>query len=181
MACAANTDGWRYVIPVTSRPMRTRSVTPVSAASVVTPSKHSPGPSPYIGWKWSKPHTPSNPSDSANCARETTSAHGIRCCAMSSPNCIRPCYHAPPTPQIVIRVAKVAPDHTFATLMANAGASVAGSAPAPDRCHHAAQVVGREGVDDGVDRGAGGRRPAQAEERRELAEVIAGSGPLHEV
>src|SRR5262249_39035042 len=86
MASAANTDGWRYVMPDTSNPSRTRDVTPASAASVVLPSKHSPGPSPYIGWKWSKPHTPSNPSSSASCARATTSANGMRCCATSSPN-----------------------------------------------------------------------------------------------
>src|SRR4051812_19555675 len=73
-------------MPVTSSPMRTRSVTPVSAASVVTPSKHSPGPSPYIGWKWSKPQTPSKPSSSAKRALDTISAHGTRCCAISSPN-----------------------------------------------------------------------------------------------
>ena len=37
-------------------------VIPLSAASVVMPSKHSPGPSPYMGWKWSKPQMPSKPS-----------------------------------------------------------------------------------------------------------------------
>ena len=63
-----------------------RDVTPASAASVVMPSKVSPGPSPYIGWKWSKPHTPSKPSSSASCTRRTSSSHGIRCCATSSPN-----------------------------------------------------------------------------------------------
>ena len=30
------------------------------------PSKHSPGPSPYIGWKWSKPQTPVKPRSSAS-------------------------------------------------------------------------------------------------------------------
>ena len=44
IASAANTAGWRYVMPVTSSPSRTRSVMPLSAASVVLPSKHSPGP-----------------------------------------------------------------------------------------------------------------------------------------
>jgi hypothetical protein len=56
------------------------------AASVVIPSKHSPGPSPYMGWKWSKPHTPSKPSSSASCTRRTSSSHEIRCWATSSPN-----------------------------------------------------------------------------------------------
>src|SRR5689334_16605279 len=143
-------------MPVMSRPSRVCSMTPLHAASVVTPSKHSPGPSPYIGWKWSKPHTPSKPSCSANCARETTSLHGMRCCAMSSPNCIRPCYHA-----------------------RNPRGSTAGS----DRRlrHHAAQVVRRERTDDRVDRGACRRGAVQAEQRRELAEVVAGAGPLQEV
>src|SRR5882672_8461450 len=59
---------------------------PLHAARVVLPSKHSPGPSPYIGWKWSKPQIPSKPSSSAKRAREATSDHGIRCCAISSPN-----------------------------------------------------------------------------------------------
>ena len=39
----------------TSSPSRMREVSPLSAARVVAPSKHSPGPSPYIGWKWSNP------------------------------------------------------------------------------------------------------------------------------
>src|SRR5262245_58876013 len=50
------------------------------------PSKVSPGPSPYIGWKWSNPHTPSKPSSSASCTRRTSSSHEMRCCATSSPN-----------------------------------------------------------------------------------------------
>src|SRR3954454_19541308 len=72
-------------MPVTSRPRRTCSVMPLHAASVVLPSKHSPGPSPYIGWKWSKPQMPSKPSPSASCARDASSGQGIRCWAMSSP------------------------------------------------------------------------------------------------
>ncbi len=78
-AWAANTDGWRYVTPVTSRPSRMRDVMPARAASVVMPSNVSPGPSPYIGSKWSKPHAPSKPSSSANCTRRTSSSQGIRC------------------------------------------------------------------------------------------------------
>src|SRR3954471_23623565 len=72
-------------MPVTSSPSRTRRVMPLNAASVVLPSKHSPGPSPYMGWKWSKPQTPWKPRSSANRARSATSDHGTRCCAMSSP------------------------------------------------------------------------------------------------
>src|SRR4051812_47679072 len=81
-------------MPVTSKPRRTRWVMPLSAASVVLPSKHSPGPSPYIGWKWSKPQTPSKPSSSANRARDATSDHGTRCWAMSSPKRIPKLYHS---------------------------------------------------------------------------------------
>src|SRR3954451_17889669 len=72
-------------MPVTSSPSRTCSVMPLNAASVVLPSKHSPGPSPYIGWKWSKPQTPWKPRSSANRARSATSDQGTRCCAMSRP------------------------------------------------------------------------------------------------
>src|SRR3954468_13101654 len=72
-------------MPVTRRPRRTRSVCPAPAARIVIPSKHSPGPSPYIGWKWSKPHTPSKPRVSANRTRSTVSDHGMRCWAMSRP------------------------------------------------------------------------------------------------
>src|SRR5207237_4598196 len=86
MASAAYTDGCRYVIPAMRMPIRTREVCPDNAASVVCASKHSPGPSPYIGWKWSNPQTPSKPSCSANCARATTSWNGTRCWAMSRPN-----------------------------------------------------------------------------------------------
>ncbi len=80
-------------MPVTSRPSRARSVTPLSAASVVLPSKHSPGPSPYIGWKWSKPQTPSKPSSSAKRARAASSGQETLCCAMSSPNLMSAVYH----------------------------------------------------------------------------------------
>src|SRR5437868_11589366 len=48
-------------------------------------SNVSPGPSPYIGWKWSKPQTPSKPSSSASFTRRTTSSHGIRWGVTSSP------------------------------------------------------------------------------------------------
>src|SRR4051812_27063204 len=72
-------------MPVTSSPSRIREVTPASAASVVIPSNVSPGPSPYIGWKWSNPQTPSKPSSSASCTRRTSSSHEIRCWATSSP------------------------------------------------------------------------------------------------
>src|SRR5215211_839465 len=72
-------------MPVTSRPRRIRVVTPANAASVVMPSNASPGTSPYMGWKWSKPHAPSKPRSSASCTRLTTSSHGSRCCATSSP------------------------------------------------------------------------------------------------
>src|SRR3954451_12758856 len=69
-----------------------RDVTPDSAASVVIPSNVSPGPSPYIGLKWSKPHAPSKPSCSANCTRRTSSSHGRRCCATSMPMRIQGTY-----------------------------------------------------------------------------------------
>src|SRR2546423_11445675 len=38
-----------------------------------------------MGWKWSKPQTPSKPSSSASFARRTTSSQGIRCGVTSSP------------------------------------------------------------------------------------------------
>src|SRR6516164_10890268 len=63
-----------------------REVTPLRAARVVMPSKVSPGPDPYIGWKWSKPHTPSKPRSSASFTRRTTSSQLTRCWATSSPN-----------------------------------------------------------------------------------------------
>src|SRR5262249_40266836 len=44
-----------------------------------------PGPEPYMGWKWSKPQTPSKCRSSAKRARETSSSQSIRCCAMSRP------------------------------------------------------------------------------------------------
>src|SRR3954453_3109394 len=72
-------------MPVTRSPSRTRSVTPAHPASVVIPSKHSPGPSPYIGWKWSNPQTPSKPRVSANRTRSTFSSQVMRCWATSSP------------------------------------------------------------------------------------------------
>src|SRR5262245_6973174 len=50
------------------------------------PSNVSPGPSPYIGWKWPNPPTPSQPNSSASCTRRTSSSHVMRCCATSSPN-----------------------------------------------------------------------------------------------
>ncbi len=46
-----------------------RLVATAKAASVVMPSKQLPGPSPYIGTKWSNPQTPSKPRASANRAR----------------------------------------------------------------------------------------------------------------
>ena len=46
-----------------------RDVSPLRAARVVTPSKASPGPSPYMGSKWSNPHAPSKPSSSASWTR----------------------------------------------------------------------------------------------------------------
>src|SRR5215212_9266758 len=81
-------------MPVTRSPRRTRSVMPLRAASVVLPSKHSPGPWPYMGWKWSKPQTPSKPSWSAKRARDASSVHGTRCWAMSRPKRIREVYHS---------------------------------------------------------------------------------------
>src|SRR5438445_5860437 len=72
-------------MPATSTPRRIRDVCPASAARVVIASNVFPGPSPYIGWKWSKPQTPSKPSSSASCARRTISSQGIRCWATSSP------------------------------------------------------------------------------------------------
>src|SRR5205807_4385914 len=69
----------------TRSPRQMRDVTPDRAASVVIPSNTSPGPSPYMGWKWSKPQTPSKPSSSASCTRRTISSHGRRCWATSSP------------------------------------------------------------------------------------------------
>ena len=69
-------------------PSRMVDVAVASAASVVMPSKHSPGPSPYIGVKWSNPHAPVNPSRSAVRALSTTSAKLTRCWAMSRPNLI---------------------------------------------------------------------------------------------
>src|SRR4051795_8048143 len=73
-------------MPATSSPRRTRDVALARAARYVMPSNTSPGPSPYMGWKWSKPQTPSKPSSSASCARRTTSSQGIRCGVTSSPN-----------------------------------------------------------------------------------------------
>src|SRR3989442_1239060 len=133
-------------MPVTSRPSRAFVVMPLSAASVVLPSKHSPGPSPYIGWKWSKPQMPSKPSSSAKRALDASSSHGIRCCAMSSPNFMG---------GLLSRLAL--------------------------RGHEAAEVVGRERLDDGVDRGACGRRAPDPEERSELAEVPTWAHALHEL
>src|SRR5438067_4466133 len=72
-------------MPVTGRPKRTQVVTLARAAREVTPSNVSPGPSPYMGWKWSNPQTPSKPSSSASCTRRRISSHGIRCWATSSP------------------------------------------------------------------------------------------------
>src|SRR5436190_5677511 len=146
IASAANTDGCRYVMPVTSRPSRAFVVMPLSAASVVFPSKHSPGPSPYIGWKWSKPQMPSKPSSSAKRALDASSAHGIRCCAMSSPNFMD---------RLLSRLAL--------------------------RGHEAAEVVGRERLDDGVDRGARCRGAPDPEEWRELAEVPTRAHALHQL
>src|SRR5947207_7390718 len=123
-------------MPAMSNPRRTRSVIPLSAASVVFPSKHSPGPSPYIGWKWSKPQMPSKPSSSAKRALDASSAHGIRCCAMSSPNFM---------------------DGLLSRLAL--------------RGHEAAEVVGRERRDDGVDRRTRGRGAPDPEEWREPAGV----------
>src|SRR5215475_5635786 len=86
IACSAYTDGCRYVKPSIRTPSRTFSVMPLHAASVVLASKHSPGPWPYMGWKWSKPQTPSKPNASANCTRDAFSFQDIRCWATSSPN-----------------------------------------------------------------------------------------------
>src|SRR5438270_3676253 len=72
-------------MPATSTPRRMRDVIPASAARYVIASKVSPGPSPYIGWKWSKPQTPSKPSSSASWTRRMSSSHGNRCWATSSP------------------------------------------------------------------------------------------------
>ena len=80
-------------MPVTSSPSLVVVVMPLQAASVVMPSKHSPGPSPYIGWKWSKPQMPSKPRDSANRARSAFSDQGIRCWAMSRPKRMGDLYH----------------------------------------------------------------------------------------
>src|SRR5262245_10410451 len=38
-----------------------------------------------MGWKWSKPQTPSKPRPSAKRVRSTTSAKGMRCAATSNP------------------------------------------------------------------------------------------------
>ena len=51
MAWAANTEGWRPGGAGDQRAGRMRSVAPARAASVVMPSKVSPGPSPYMGWE----------------------------------------------------------------------------------------------------------------------------------
>src|SRR4051812_35650798 len=133
-------------MPVTSRPRRTLVVMPLHAASVVLPSKHSPGPSPYMGWKWSKPQMPSKPSSSANRARDAFSDHGIRCCAMSSPNFMN---------GLLSRRIR--------------------------RGHETAKVRRRERLDDGVDRRPRGRRAPDAEEWRELAEVLARAHALHQL
>ena len=110
-AWAASTDGCRYVTPVTSRPSRIREVADASAASVVIPSKQLPGPSPYMGTKWSKPHMPSKPRSSQRRTRPSRSSHSIRCWAMSTPKRIpvmpatvarrAACARGPLTPMIV--------------------------------------------------------------------------------
>ena len=44
-------EGMTTLAALSGLTKRIRDVTPASAASVVIPSKVSPGPSPYIGWK----------------------------------------------------------------------------------------------------------------------------------
>ena len=63
-----------------------RVVDAANAASVVMPSKQLPGPSPYIGTKWSKPHAPSKPRSSPKRTRLTMSSNSMRCWATSIPN-----------------------------------------------------------------------------------------------
>ena len=50
-AMFASTDGWRYGLPVTSTPSRSRVVACASAASVIQPSMHGPVRSEKIGSK----------------------------------------------------------------------------------------------------------------------------------
>ena len=91
---------------------------PLHAARVVFASKHSPGPSPYIGWKWSNPQMPSKPSPSAKRTRDASSFHGIRCWAMSKPNRIV-------TPRADLVERALAPrDESYPAPLRGAGAEV---------------------------------------------------------
>ena len=59
-AMLASTDGWRYGMPLTWQPRRSRDVATAIAASIDQPSKHGPERSEKIGSKWSKFHADSN-------------------------------------------------------------------------------------------------------------------------
>ena len=76
----ASTAGWRYVMPKTSDPMRTRSVawanaamTAVASSTGVGRSESAVSPSPM---KWSAKYTPSQPVASACWATSRVSDHG---------------------------------------------------------------------------------------------------------
>ena len=71
-AMLASTDGWRYGMPVTWQPRRSRDVAAAIAASIDQPSRHGPDRSEKIGSKWSKFHADSNTS-SSSAARQTSS------------------------------------------------------------------------------------------------------------
>src|SRR5215203_706199 len=62
-----------------------------------------------MGWKWSKPHTPSKPRCSANWALSMTSAKGIRCWAMSSPMRMDPTLASDGLAQLRVLAAERAP------------------------------------------------------------------------
>ena len=64
-AIFASTPGWRYVLPVTMQPIRTRAVASAIAPSIVHPSKTSSSGSPPIAAKWSKFQKWSKPPASA--------------------------------------------------------------------------------------------------------------------
>ena len=71
-AMLASTDGWRYGMPVTWHPRRSREVAAAIAASIDQPSRQGPERSEKIGSKWSKFQADSNMS-SWSPARQTSS------------------------------------------------------------------------------------------------------------
>ena len=71
-AMLARTDGWRYGMPLTWQPSRTRDVAAAIAASIDQPSRHGPEQSEKIGSKWSKFH-PDSKTSMSSAARQTSS------------------------------------------------------------------------------------------------------------